>query len=1096
VADVLAEAVVELEADVDKFNKDFKKSLKQAEKDAQQSTDEIDQSFKKMTGNLGKEFESATREIARQYREQEREAKRVAREIERENARVQREIEREVRQTQREIETETRRVARANIQVQKEYEKEFIASQKAMERAVADTQAKNSASFRNHISTLRKLVSERFSITLGIDTSQVGSALAAASKLGAVLGAVGVGALAGQASIAGIAQLAVVIQDLVGNIALLPAVGASAGIVIGTLTLGLRGLGDAIAADKTKDLTEALKKLSENGQKFVLTVRDLKDEFEELRKSIQQELLAGFNDEVEKLAKQLLPVLSKGFTSVAKELNLSALSLSQFFRESRTIGDIDKIFGNTTQSVFVFRRSLAPLAQAFRDLAAVGSDFLPVIAADLGGAAKRFGDFIAKARETNTLKFMFENAIQAARDLFAIIGNVGGIFNAFLDNARMAFGNRGLLGLIRNVTGSLNDFLNSIEGQVALLKFFDQVGRAVDVVVPILRELGQIVFLTVLPALVRLGEVAAPAVNALLDGLNKGLSKAIPGLIEFVDSLGSVVISLVDSGVLTALGELVRILGTSLGAAIRFIAPTLGDLVNSILLKLGEILPQILPALAKFADAFGKLVIAALPVVDILAKFVSEGSFPTLQRVAEQLTPIIADLAKNIGEVLLPVLPDIVDAVGEWVDAMAPLVDDLLIILVDLLKILVPLLPPIIKSSALMAKALQPVFDLFTDIIDPIAKFIAELYKIPGVAAFMEKEFPIILSMILGTFVVPLGQVIESFTKLTNILNEAGVFDFIINVFKSLGAQIAAVGSTIEFLCTVFAAGFDLMIAVAGLGSDIIRDIIIETFAGIRDFFATAWEIIKNIFSVAWSILTTIVRAGAQLIVAVLTGNFGAIPGIIGGAFQRLREIADDAINRLLDAVRGIPGRINSALGNLGNLLYNAGRDVVQGMINGIRDMIGSLANTAANMAASALNAAKNALLSKSPSKAMMAVGQDFGEGFVIGINDMLKQASSAGAELATQTAQSTTNALAPNDNTAFRMTETLNKLTRDGLGPAATSAPAGDTSAAQTTPVVVTPEVYVYIGDEEIKDYVTEVVDDRDRRKKISLSMGARRTL
>lgn len=1093
-ADVLAEAVVELEADVDKANKELKAAFKQMDKDAKQAADDIDQSFKQMTGNLGKEFERASKEFARQYREQEREAKRAQREIERETKRTQREIEREALRVQREIEKETRRVARENERVQKEYEKAFIASQRAMEKAARESQERTTANFRKHVTTLRKFASERFSLTMGVDTSQLTNALGVATKLGAVLGAVGVGALAGQASISGIAQLAVVIQDLVSSIALLPAVGASAGIVISTLALGLRGLGDAISADKTDELNEALEQLSDNGKKFVLTVRDLKDEFEDLAKSVQQELLAGFNDEVEKLAEKLLPVLSKGFTGVAKELNLSALALGKFIREGQTLSDIGRIFTNTQQSVFVFRRSLEPLAQAFRDLAAVGSDFLPVIAADLGGAAKRFGDFIAQARETDTLKFMFENAIQALRDFFAILGNIGGIFGAFLDNARLAFGNRGLLGLIRDVTGSFNDFLNSIEGQVALLNFFDQVGRAADVVVPILQDLGKIVFTTVLPALVKLGEVAAPAVNMLLDGLNRGLNRAIPGLTSFVDSLASVVISLVDAGVLDALGDLVNILGTSLGAAIRSIAPTLGDLVNSILLKLQQILPKILPALAKFVDAFGNLVIAALPLVDVLAEIVSEVGFPTLQRIAEKLTPIIEKLADGIGDALLPVIPELADALGEWVDAMAPLVDESVEALVDLLKILAPLLPPIVRSSAELAKALLPLIKLLGDLAEFVSKVVTKLYEIPGVKKFMEEELPFILALLTGTLIIPLGKLLELIDKLVTKLQEAGVFDIIISALVLLANALGLTGESFRRFGQFVDDTFTFIKEVARTGVDFISSIIIGGFEAIKNFFITLWESIKATFNQAWEFIKGIARGAVQVVTSTISAGFNALPQIVQDALRRLRDGAIDALNRLLDFIRDIPNRIVSALGNIGNLLYSAGQDLVRGMINGVISMAGSLANQAANMAKGALNAAKNALLSNSPSKRMMQVGEDFGRGFILGVDSMVKKATEASAGLATEAVSGMTTTLATPDNGTLRMNETLNRLTRNGLGPTEPSVDARGTLAQESASVVVAPEVHVYIGDEEIERFITDIVDDRDRSTKRSLTMGARR--
>lgn len=1094
-ADVLAEAVVELEADADKFNRDFKKSLKEAEKDAKKSTDEIDNSFKQMTGNLGKEFERATKEMARQFREQEREAKRVAREIEREAARVAREVEREARDAQREIERETARVARENERVQKEYEKEFIASQRAMEKAARESQERNAEHFRNSVTSLRRLASEKFSLTLGIDSSQISGALKSVTKLGAMLGVLGVGALAGQASAAGLAYITVAVQELAGAIALLPAAGAAAGIVVGTLTLGLRGLGDAIKADSTKELDEAFKHLSDNGKKFATTIRGLKDEFEDLGKSVQQALLAGFNVEVEKLGKVFLPILSKGFTSVAKELNLGARSIAEFVRESQTVQDVERIFDNTRQSVFVFRGALKPLAQAFRDLTVVGSEFLPVIAAELGGAAKHFGDFIKQARESGQLTTFFENAINAVKNLFSVIANVGGIFNAIMSAARASLGG-GFLDLLANATQHLQDFLESARGQTALIQFFESAQEAGKLLLPILGDVARLILEVVLPAFVQIGKVAAPGLAMLVDGLTRGLQKAIPGIVSFVDSLSSVVVSLVDSGVLDALGDLVQVLGTSLGAAIRSIAPKLGDLVNSVLIKLADILPKLLPAVAKFAGAFADLVIAALPVVDILADIISSVGLPTLQRIAEQLTPVISKLADSLGDVLLPILPDLADAFSEWVDAMAPLVDETLMIFIDLLKTLVPLLPSIVRSGTELAKALKPIITLFSDITGFVSKFVTKLYEIPGAQKFLEEQLPKLLALITGTLIVPLGKLLELIDKIITKLDEAGVFDIIITALGFLGNALLLASAAFHNFGKSFDDAINFIKEVARTGVEFITSVIVGAFEGIKNFFITIWQSIKDAFNQAWEFIKSIARSAVQFVVSIVTGAFNQLPEAVQGPLRRMRDGAVDAFNGLLGFIRDIPSRIVSALGNLGSLLYGAGRDVVNGMINGITSAIGSLANTAANMASSALQAAKNALVSKSPSKKMMEVGEDFGQGFVIGIDSMLRQVAAAGADLASQTVMSTSSGLSPSDNSAYQMNEKLNRLTRGGLGSVAPAPASSDASAAQNTPTVVSPEIYVYIGDEEIKDYVTEVVDDRDRRKKISLSMGARRTL
>lgn len=1094
-ADVLAEAVVELEADVDKANKELKAAFKQMDKEAKDAAKDIDNSFKQMSGDLGNEFKELTRKLEREFRQQEREAARTAREIEREFARTQREMEREAKRVQREIERETARVARENEKAQREYEREFIASQKAMEKAHRESQERQAERVRSTLSTVRRFASERFSLTLGIDSSQITSALGSVTKLGAALGVLGVGALAGQASLAGLASITVAVQELVGAIALLPAAGAAAGAVVGTLALGLRGLGDAISADSPAELAEAFEKLSENGKKFVTTIRDLKDEFDDLAKSVQEELLAGFNDEVKQLASTFLPILRVGFKDLAKEINLNARAFSAFLREAQTIEDVDRIFFNTQESVRILRIAIRPAAQALRDLAAVGSDFLPIIATELGIAATRFGEFIKQARESGELRTFFENALDSVKDLLSVLGNVGSIFGAINKAANAALGG-GFLDLLANATQMLEDFLESAQGQTALIQFFEGAQEAAKAILPILGDLARLILEVVLPAFTKLGTIAAPGVGALVDGLREGLETALPGIFAFVDALSDVVRVLVDAGVLHALGNLVRVLGTSLGEAIRTLAPKLADLVTSVLTKLSDILPKILPPLARFAGAFADLAIAALPIVDILADIVSQVGLPTLQRIAERLTPIIADLAQELGETLLPILPDLADAFIELVDALAPIVDDLLVIFVSLLRIVAPLLPPFIRGITLLATALTPLVEAFASIVKPIADFITKLLEIPAVKKFLEEELPGLFALLSGTILGPLAKIVESIKELIQIMDDAGIFDTFKTALDNLGKVLVTIGAAFERFRDIVTTVFNTIKAVIEFVITFIVTVITTGFNIITTIITTALEIIATIFSTIWEIIKAIVDAAVKIIIAILTGNFAAIPGIVRDALGRMRDAAVEGFNRLIDIVRDIPNRITSALGNLGSTLYNAGRDLVQGLINGMGSMLGALGEKARGLASSAVSAALGALKITSPSKVMMEVGEQFGQGFVAGIDNMLRKAAEAGSDIATQTVTASRETLAPSDNATYRMNETLNRLTRNGFGPVAPAVTTSANTEAAQQSTTLAPEVHVYIGNEEIDQHVTEIVDERDRRKKRALSMGGRRTL
>jgi hypothetical protein len=232
----------------------------------------------------------------------------------------------------------------------------------------------------------------------------------------------GVGGPGGLALIA--AAVAGAMAPLAGAVAVLPAMAAAGGAAMATLAIGTQGFGDALAASDPEEFAAALDNLAPSAAALATAVRDLRPAFGDLRLDVQQHLFAGLAEPMKWLAELYLPALRHGFVGIGTALNEGAMGVASFFAESTTLADTQTIFENTRLSVSNLMGSVLPLLQAFRDLAAVGSEFLPGLASGATGAAESFAAFVASARETGQLREFIQGGLDAFRDLGVVIGAV------------------------------------------------------------------------------------------------------------------------------------------------------------------------------------------------------------------------------------------------------------------------------------------------------------------------------------------------------------------------------------------------------------------------------------------------------------------------------------------------------------------------------------------------------------------------------------------------------------------------------------------------------------------------------------------------
>lgn len=429
-------------------------------------------------------------------------------------------------------------------------------------------------------------------------------------------------ALGGHAIVGNILSAAGALSTLSGVLAAVPAAGSAAASVLGTLTVGLFGVGDALEkfADEEK-FNEKLKDLSDNARATLGVINELRSELTEFRDVVQDQLFEGLDQVARDLAGTFLPRLTTHFSDLAATINLGAKDLAAFAQSGATLRDVDEITANTQLSFQGLRAALVPAATALRDVVTVGSRFLPELVALVVELTNEFANWIARLRATGQLDEFIRSGIEGLRQFIEILKNVGRTIVAILGAAEDS-GN-GLLDTLEELTGRMADFFESGRGQNLVKDFLDSAREAGRALLPVIVSLGDLLFNSVLPILIDFAERVGPAVAAFFDGLGDALDIAAPGIRAFATGFAQFITALIP--VLPLLGQLlgqlatlVGILAGRLGPVIAQIATAIGNILMPILEALSAIFLVIPDSVLKLAVVIGVVIVAVGALITVV----------------------------------------------------------------------------------------------------------------------------------------------------------------------------------------------------------------------------------------------------------------------------------------------------------------------------------------------------------------------------------------------------------------------------------------------------------------------------------------------
>lgn len=423
-----------------------------------------------------------------------------------------------------------------------------------------------------------------------LDKSDVGRVLngiaSAAGRAASKLGKIGVGvagisllATAATAALGPILSLAGAIAGLSGVVGVLPGILGAAGLAAGAMKLAFSGVEDvmkAIGEEDAEAFEEAIADLPPAMQEAARAARDLKPAFDAMRTSVQQAFWTGLGPLISKLGTTYMPMLTAALTATATAASGLTKEFGNFLLKQSSIESMRGALDNVTSAFAGLKGVGEDVASVFVDLFSVSSEFLPGMADSINEATGEFADFIHEARKTGDLKEWIGAGIEQVKALGSVLGNVGSIFGAVFKAGSDA--GAGFLVTLDKITANMAEFLHSAEGQTALRQMFHAIGRAADVITPILKEavltIGDLV-----PIFVSIGERLGPGVQAVIKGIGDAFQTAQPGLNKLAAAFGDFLKAIGGSGPL--IGELVNGLANVLTPVLKLLTGIIETLTGA-----------------------------------------------------------------------------------------------------------------------------------------------------------------------------------------------------------------------------------------------------------------------------------------------------------------------------------------------------------------------------------------------------------------------------------------------------------------------------------------------------------------------------------
>lgn len=643
------------------------------------------------------------------------------------------------------------------------------------------------AAFRFGLNRMGRLLMGFNRIMLGTFAKFAGvlskSVLPALAAVGA-----GIAALAGQTVVAQVMALGGAFQALAQSIGvMIPAAVGAAATAFYVLKVGVKDLGSAMSAalnaEDAEAFNEAIKDMPGVVQDIARATREFHPMFQEMKETIQTNMLQGLAPKVSTAIGALLPIFKDGAEKMAASWNQSFALALDALASPQAIEGTTEIMKGVEEMSRELEPFIANLIKAAGSLAAQGAKFLGPLGGWMTAKSEQFFNFTERLKEIDptTGQSYFDNIVTAGQRAAGQLGQIfGGLFGALSNVLKAGFqgGQEMLDGMAtgaQRLSEATRPGTENFEKMLGFMQNMTEVSRSLgELIVPLWGTL-----LNVVQTLSGVAAGAMDGVVAIADALERGtqnyekfsegfgqsvgnmleatapileslIAALLPVVVGLGDGLDKWITPLMDS--LKPAAELLGPLGEALGSALSTVGEALGKISASgfslIFESLFNVLIVLLPIFEKVAywigeigGAFFEAIKPMIQLRDDAVNGLIEAMGPLIDTLGAGLMAVIKELAP-----LFPMLGDlmsrVIQAVTPLIPVLAEIAKVLFVALIDVIKWLMPLIPPLIDIivvlantlSVILVNALNILLNIFTSVwnfISTLVQFIVNNVLVP-----------------------------------------------------------------------------------------------------------------------------------------------------------------------------------------------------------------------------------------------------------------------------------------------------------------------------------------------------------------------------
>lgn len=329
----------------------------------------------------------------------------------------------------------------------------------------------------------------------------------------------------------------------------------------------------------------------------------------------------------------------------------------------------------------------------------------------------------------------------------------------------------------------------------------------------------------------------------------------------------------------------------------------------------------------------------------------SEKRYQTAGSKIQQLKNTIQELCVKLGEILLPIVQKITDAVSKfvnWLTNLSPTAQKVILIVLGLVAAIGPLLitigklvssigsimtfaPKVVSMFKLIKTAVSSLFSVFA--ANPI---ILVIVAIVAAVVLLWNKCEWFRNLVMGLFEAIKGAVIAVWENIKT------VWDSVYPYFVALWEGIKAVFSVVA---TVIGGFFQAAWNAIKLVWDIVVGYFTAIWEAIKAVFSVVATVISGFFQAAWNGITIIWDTVSSYFLLIWEG----IKNIFSGVASFFKNIFSSAWNGIKSVFSGVSGFFQNIWNTIKNMFTNIGTTIGNAIGGAFKNVVNSIISFAEN---------------------------------------------------------------------------------------------------------------------------------------------------